>query len=174
MDSPPGMGVNDAKPRQTNKIHYDLVHYVETTLILLIMVFLSHSLLQNSSNTTAKVINSYTYIPVSLIIPQFCYPYNPFLKRNACNYKPILISSLIMAIISFQVGGRLIIHVDELAQMWKVLNLPTDLFESIMNVGRFTEEIEWLKFLALACSSLGVVSLFFFSCFLFFWFTACL
>lgn len=66
-----------------------------------------------------------------------------------------------MAVISFQVGGRLIIHVDELAQMWKVLNLPTDLFESIMNVGRFTEEIEWLKFLALACSSLGVVSLFF-------------
>lgn len=62
--------------------------------------------------------------------------------------------------ISFQVGGRLIIHVDELAQMWKVLNLPTDLFDSIMNVGHFTEEIEWLKFLALACSSLGVVSSF--------------
>ncbi|KAM6161653.1 ropporin-1A [Erethizon dorsatum] len=40
--------------------------------------------------------------------------------------------------------------------MWKVLNLPTDLFNSVMNVGRFTEEIEWLKFLALACSSLGV------------------
>lgn len=57
-----------------------------------------------------------------------------------------------------QVGGRLIIHADELAQMWKVLNLPTDLFNSVMNVGRFTEEIEWLKFLALACSSLGVVS----------------
>lgn len=56
-------------------------------------------------------------------------------------------------------SGRLIIHVDELAHMWKVLNLPTDLFESVMNVGRFTEEIEWLKFLALACSSLGVVSL---------------
>lgn len=57
-----------------------------------------------------------------------------------------------------KVGGRLIIHADELAQMWKVLNLPTDLFNSVMNVGRFTEEIEWLKFLALACSSLGVVS----------------
>lgn len=57
-----------------------------------------------------------------------------------------------------QVAGRLIIHADELAQMWKVLSLPTDLFNSVMNVGRFTEEIEWLKFLALACSSLGVVS----------------
>ena len=49
-----------------------------------------------------------------------------------------------------KVAGRLIIHADELAQMWKVLNLPTDLFNSVMNVGRFTEEIEWLKFLALA------------------------
>ncbi|KAM3852001.1 ropporin-1A [Vipera latastei] len=62
----------------------------------------------------------------------------------------------LLKVLHQRVGGRLIIHVDELAQMWKVLNLPTDLFESIMNVGRFTEEIEWLKFLALACSSLGV------------------
>lgn len=59
---------------------------------------------------------------------------------------------------ALQVGGRLIVHVEELAQMWKVLSLPTELFNSVMNVGRFTEEIEWLKFLALACSSLGVVS----------------
>lgn len=63
-----------------------------------------------------------------------------------------------------KVAGRLIIHADELAQMWKALNLPTDLFNSVMNVGRFTEEIEWLKFLALACSSLGVVRYLFFVC----------
>ncbi|MBZ3874916.1 Ropporin-1 [Sciurus carolinensis] len=62
----------------------------------------------------------------------------------------------LLKILHSRVGGRLIIHADELAQMWKVLNLPTDLFNSVMNVGRFTEEIEWLKFLALACSSLGV------------------
>ncbi|XP_034985208.1 ropporin-1 [Zootoca vivipara] len=62
----------------------------------------------------------------------------------------------LLKVLHQRVGGRLIIHVDELAQMWKVLNLPTDLFDSIMNVGHFTEEIEWLKFLALACSSLGV------------------
>uniref|UniRef100_A0A6I8P8Z4 Uncharacterized protein n=1 Tax=Ornithorhynchus anatinus TaxID=9258 RepID=A0A6I8P8Z4_ORNAN len=62
----------------------------------------------------------------------------------------------LLKILHSRVGGRLIIHADELAQMWKVLNLPTDLFHSVMNVGRFTEEIEWLKFLALACSSLGV------------------
>ncbi|XP_054828710.1 ropporin-1 [Eublepharis macularius] len=62
----------------------------------------------------------------------------------------------LLKVLHQRVSGRLIVHVDELAQMWKVLNLPTDLFESVMNVGRFTEEIEWLKFLALACSSLGV------------------
>ncbi|MXQ90350.1 hypothetical protein E5288_WYG011162 [Bos mutus] len=62
----------------------------------------------------------------------------------------------LLKILHSRVGGRLIVHADELAQMWKVLNLPTDLFNSVMNVGRFTEEIEWLKFLALACSSLGV------------------
>ncbi|XP_039333292.2 ropporin-1B [Saimiri boliviensis] len=55
-----------------------------------------------------------------------------------------------------RVAGRLIIHADELAQMWKALNLPTDLFNSVMSVGHFTEEIEWLKFLALASSALGV------------------
>lgn len=59
---------------------------------------------------------------------------------------------------ALQVAGRLIVHAEELAQMWKVVNLPADLFNSVMNVGRFTEEIEWLKFLALACSALGVVS----------------
>ncbi|CAO2631656.1 Ropn1 [Lemmus lemmus] len=64
----------------------------------------------------------------------------------------------LLKVLHSRVAGRLIIHADELAQMWKVLNLPTDLFNSVMNVGRFTEEIEWLKFLALACSSLGVVS----------------
>ncbi|GAB5576506.1 ropporin-1A isoform X1 [Prionailurus iriomotensis] len=62
----------------------------------------------------------------------------------------------LLKILHSRVAGRLIIHVDELAQIWKVLSLPTDLFNSVMNVGRFTEEIEWLKFLALACSSLGV------------------
>ncbi|XP_005873279.1 PREDICTED: ropporin-1A [Myotis brandtii] len=64
----------------------------------------------------------------------------------------------LLKILHARVGGRLIVHVEELAQMWKVLSLPTELFNSVMNVGRFTEEIEWLKFLALACSSLGVVT----------------
>ncbi|NWJ09026.1 ROP1 protein, partial [Nothocercus julius] len=62
----------------------------------------------------------------------------------------------LLKILHQRVGGRLIITADELAHMWKSLNLPEDLFTSVMNVGRFTEEIEWLKFLALACSPIGM------------------
>nr|XP_024100593.2 ropporin-1B [Pongo abelii]XP_054407313.1 ropporin-1B [Pongo abelii] len=71
-----------------------------------------------------------------------------------CNWAEL--TPELLKILHSQVAGRLIIHAEELAQMWKVVNLPTDLFNSVMNVGRFTEEIEWLKFLALACSALGV------------------
>lgn len=38
-----------------------------------------------------------------------------------------------------------------LAHMWEALNLPGGLFASAMNIGHFTEDIEWLKFLALEC-----------------------
>ncbi|XP_025231423.1 ropporin-1A isoform X2 [Theropithecus gelada] len=71
-----------------------------------------------------------------------------------CNWTEL--TPELLKVLHSQVAGRLIVHAEELAQMWKVVNLPADLFNSVMNVGRFTEEIEWLKFLALACSALGV------------------
>uniref|UniRef100_A0A8C4KIK9 Rhophilin associated tail protein 1 n=1 Tax=Dromaius novaehollandiae TaxID=8790 RepID=A0A8C4KIK9_DRONO len=63
----------------------------------------------------------------------------------------------LLKVLHQRVGRRLIINADELAHMWKSLNLPKDLFASVINVGYFTEEIEWLKFLALACRPIGVV-----------------
>ncbi|KAM8770532.1 ropporin-1A [Rhynchonycteris naso] len=75
----------------------------------------------------------------------------PVASSNCVELTPELLKAL-----HSRVGGRLIIHVSELAQMWKMLRLPIDMFNSVMAVGRFTEEIEWLKFLTLACSSLGV------------------
>ncbi|KAM5335983.1 ropporin-1-like [Glossophaga mutica] len=72
----------------------------------------------------------------------------------SCNFAEL--TPELLKILHSRVAGRLIIHVNELAQMWKVLSLPPELLNSVINVGRFTEEIEWLKFLALACSSLGV------------------
>lgn len=46
----------------------------------------------------------------------------------------------------------------ELMQLWSDLGLLPDLYCSIMLVGGLSEQIEWLRFLALACSALGVVS----------------
>ncbi|XP_036883861.1 ropporin-1 [Sturnira hondurensis] len=75
----------------------------------------------------------------------------PVASSNCAELTPELLK-----ILHSRVAGRLIIHVSELGQMWKVLSLPPELLNSVINVGRFTEEIEWLKFLALACSALGV------------------
>lgn len=61
-----------------------------------------------------------------------------------CNWTEL--TPELLKVLHSQVAGRLIVHAEELAQMWKVVNLPADLFNSVMNVGRFTEEIEWLKF----------------------------
>lgn len=48
--------------------------------------------------------------------------------------------------------------------MWEALNLPEDLFASVMNTGHFTEEIEWLKFSILTYKLIGVLSLFILLC----------
>lgn len=48
-------------------------------------------------------------------------------------------------------------HVGGLAHTWEALNLPEDVFASVISIGCFTEEIEWLKLLALACRLIGVV-----------------
>ncbi|KAK2496982.1 hypothetical protein MC885_007949, partial [Smutsia gigantea] len=79
--------------------------------------------------------------------------------RNPSSERAVLkLTPELLKILHSRVAGRLIIHVDELAHMWKVLSLPTDLFNCMMNVGCFTEEGEWLKFLTLACSSLGTIA----------------
>lgn len=44
--------------------------------------------------------------------------------------------------------------------MQDVLNISEDLSANVMNIGPFTEENEWLTFLALACELICVGSLF--------------
>ncbi|XP_030059364.1 ropporin-1-like [Microcaecilia unicolor] len=62
----------------------------------------------------------------------------------------------LLKLLHTKLAGRLTIETSELLDMWKAQNLPIDLFESIIIVGRLAEEVEWLKFFVLACSSLGV------------------
>uniref|UniRef100_UPI00398E7A18 ropporin-1-like protein n=1 Tax=Pristiophorus japonicus TaxID=55135 RepID=UPI00398E7A18 len=44
---------------------------------------------------------------------------------------------------------------EELVDKWKDLGLPIQQLKNILLLGNFVDEIEWIKFLALACSDLG-------------------
>lgn len=40
---------------------------------------------------------------------------------------------------------------------WHDLALPKELFDELLRIGNLTGEIDWLKFFAIACSSLAEV-----------------
>ncbi|XP_064419312.1 ropporin-1-like [Latimeria chalumnae] len=62
----------------------------------------------------------------------------------------------VLKTLHLQIDKNYIITAAALEDKWKELKLPEETFDNIMTVGGFGEEIDWLKFLALACSSLGV------------------
>nr|XP_033802280.1 ropporin-1-like [Geotrypetes seraphini] len=68
----------------------------------------------------------------------------------------VVLTPELLKILHTKMSGKLTIESGELLQMWRLMGLPVDLFENIMNVGHLAEDVEWLKFLALACSSMGV------------------
>ncbi|XP_056386466.1 ropporin-1-like isoform X2 [Hyla sarda] len=76
-------------------------------------------------------------------------------KRHSIS-KWVVLTPEILKELHRKLGGRLIITSSELKVLWNHLNLSPDLYSSIMLVGSLFEPIEWLKFLALACSALGV------------------
>ena len=43
-------------------------------------------------------------------------------------------------------------------EKWKDLALPKEQFDDLIRIGSFGDNVEWLKFFALACSSLSQVS----------------
>ena len=47
-------------------------------------------------------------------------------------------------------------------EKWHDLALPKELFDELLRIGNLTGEIEWLKFFAIACSSLVEVCLSFY------------
>ncbi|KAM3913300.1 ropporin-1-like [Leptodactylus fuscus] len=76
--------------------------------------------------------------------------------QSPCISKWEVLSPDILKQLHIKLGGRLTITSSELKELWNDLTLPPDLYTSIMTVGCLSEQIEWLKFLALACSALGV------------------
>jgi len=51
------------------------------------------------------------------------------------------------------------VPVTSVEEKWHDLALPKELFDEILRIGNLTGEIEWLKFFAIACSSLVEVCL---------------
>ncbi|XP_072268076.1 ropporin-1-like protein [Pyxicephalus adspersus] len=61
----------------------------------------------------------------------------------------------LLKVLHKQLSLKIIVNKDELEQKWKDLCLPQAQLQSILELVNFGREVEWLKFLALACSTLG-------------------
>ncbi|XP_053547683.1 ropporin-1-like [Bombina bombina] len=76
--------------------------------------------------------------------------------KRVCRAKRKILTRKILKRLHRKVRGRLIIESAELYVMWKKRGLSENLFNKIMTAGKMEDDIEWLKFLALASSSLGM------------------
>ncbi|XP_041040963.1 ropporin-1-like protein [Carcharodon carcharias] len=61
----------------------------------------------------------------------------------------------LLKILHNQLSPKNFVEEEELVQKWKDLGLPIQQLKNILHLGSFENEIEWMKFLALACSDLG-------------------
>jgi len=59
-----------------------------------------------------------------------------------------------------QLGSKKVVQVAVIEAKWHDLALPKELFDELLRIGNLTGDVEWLKFFALACSSLAEVWLF--------------
>ena len=57
-----------------------------------------------------------------------------------------------------QLGPKKVVKLSDLEQKWKDNCLPNERLYSLLQLGSFGDDIEWLKFFALACSALAGVS----------------
>ncbi len=56
-----------------------------------------------------------------------------------------------------QLGPKKMMSVEDVGDKWCDLALPQERFDELVRIGGFSGELEWIKFFALACSSLGEV-----------------
>ncbi|XP_067912331.1 ropporin-1-like protein [Heterodontus francisci] len=61
----------------------------------------------------------------------------------------------LLKILHNQLSPKNLVEEAELVEKWKDLGLPIQQLQNILQLGQFEDEIEWMKFLALACSDLG-------------------
>lgn len=63
-----------------------------------------------------------------------------------------------MFLSSLQLSSKRIVTNEELEQKWKGLCLPVEQLNTILTLGNFETEADWMHFFALCCSALGGVS----------------
>ncbi|KAJ1190225.1 hypothetical protein NDU88_006963 [Pleurodeles waltl] len=56
---------------------------------------------------------------------------------------------------AYLVAGKPTVRSSDLQLIWTRLSLPMEAFETILSAGRFSDQTEWMKFLALACYCVG-------------------
>jgi len=56
-----------------------------------------------------------------------------------------------------QFGSKKLVSVNVIESKWHDLALPKELFDELLRIGNLNGDVEWLKFFALACSSLAEV-----------------
>ncbi|XP_048405358.2 ropporin-1-like protein isoform X2 [Stegostoma tigrinum] len=61
----------------------------------------------------------------------------------------------LLKILHNQLSQKHVVDEAELVEKWKDLGLPYQQLQKILHLGKLESEIEWMKFLALACSDLG-------------------
>ncbi|XP_059801380.1 ropporin-1-like protein isoform X2 [Hypanus sabinus] len=71
-------------------------------------------------------------------------------QKNDTGFTPGLLK-----VLHNQLSPKNIVEEYELEEKWKDLGLPVQRLRSILQLGNFKYEVEWMKFLALACSDLG-------------------
>lgn len=61
----------------------------------------------------------------------------------------------ILRVLNKQLGPRKVVSLQVVEEKWKDLALPKEQFDELVRIGSFAGEVEWLKFFALTCSTLG-------------------
>lgn len=63
-------------------------------------------------------------------------------------------------VFSKQCSHKQYVELPDLEKKWKNLCLPVEKFRAILELDPCEEKVEWIKFLALGCSSLGGVCIY--------------
>ncbi|XP_018557521.1 ropporin-1-like protein isoform X2 [Lates calcarifer] len=85
-----------------------------------------------------------------------CLPVKDRLEMNVATQKTDTgLSPGLLKTLHKQLSLRQTCSQEELQKKWKGLCLPVDQLETLLSLGSFSSEIDWMEFFALACSALG-------------------